>query len=534
MKIGVIDLLTDTLSSGWLERPYGTYFRRQLFSIAPQAVSVWCRQLGHDVHYATFYGQRDPLRLLPDDLDVVFVAAYTQASALAYALAKIYRKRKTLTVIGGPHAKSFPRDCKRFFDLVVEDCDKALVAEILSGHFDPPAVITSGRPLTDIPPVEERMPEIGIATFHRGKPTRVSVVPMLSSIGCPYNCNFCVDWNNDYVALPQERLKADLEYLSENWPSVIIGYHDPNFAVRFDETMDIIESVPAGRRNPYIMESSLSILKESRLPRLRETNCCYVAPGVESWADYSGKAGVGGKHGRDKLEQVLAHLEAISEFVGGLQANFVFGTDGDRGSEPVELTMEFVKRAPSVWPTFNIPTPYGGTPLYDQYYAEGRLLKSLPFAFYFNPFLAITPNNYHPIEYYDHMISMQAANASAGMLARRLRSPTTHAKVKFVMALRTAWSRRSLRRYQEIGKALASDTQFRLFHEGRTSVLPRFYHQLFEKRLGRYAELISRADRIPMLKGPAEQPPEVADAPAPNRLAPSRGLDPAPLGAVGS
>ena len=110
------------------------------------------------------FRQRDPKTLLPNDLDVVFISTYTQASALAYALAKLYRKEKTLTVIGGPHAKQFPEDCLRFFDIVVGDCDETLINEILR---DKPRnlFLTSGRTLTEIPGVEERMPEIRASTF---------------------------------------------------------------------------------------------------------------------------------------------------------------------------------------------------------------------------------------------------------------------------------------------------------------------------------------------------------------------------------
>jgi hypothetical protein len=72
----------------------------QRLSIGPQAVAVWCRQLGHEVTYTTYWGQRDPRSLLPSPLDVVFIATYTPSSALAYALAKLFRWEKTLTVIG--------------------------------------------------------------------------------------------------------------------------------------------------------------------------------------------------------------------------------------------------------------------------------------------------------------------------------------------------------------------------------------------------------------------------------------------------
>ena len=190
MKVGIIDILSDELSSTWGTKFYRFFFQRQYMSIMPQTIAVWCRQLGHKVHYCTFYGQKDPLHLLPDDLDVLFVASYTQASAMAYALAKVFRDRGTLTVIGGAHARSFPTDCLRFFDLVVRDCNKELVDDILRGHYDPPAVITSGRPLMDFPSVEERMPEIKIASFYNGRPSLTSIVPMLSSIGLSVHLQF--------------------------------------------------------------------------------------------------------------------------------------------------------------------------------------------------------------------------------------------------------------------------------------------------------------------------------------------------------
>lgn len=47
---------------------------------------------------------------------------------------------------------------------------------------------------------------------------------------------------------------------------------------------------------------------------------------------------------------------------------------------------------------------------------------------------------------------------------------------------------------------LRSDREFRTFHEGRSQVLPEFYHRMYERMLGSYAELISRKDRIPNLE----------------------------------
>jgi hypothetical protein len=122
--------------------------------------------------------------------------------------------------------------------------------------------------------------------------------------------------------LARDRVVADLRYIAEHLPNVHVVYHDPNFAVRFDEMMGIIEEVPAPRRSPYLMESSLSVLTPQRLSRLRTTHCVYVAPGVESWANYSSKAGVGDRTGREKLELVVDHFAQLREFVPSLQGQF--------------------------------------------------------------------------------------------------------------------------------------------------------------------------------------------------------------------
>src|SRR5262249_39643071 len=154
-----LELLVESVSQTWGERMYNLWYKKILASLTPQAVAVWCRQLGHQVYYATYYGQSDPKRLLPDQLDIVFIATYTQASALAYALSTLYRREQTVTVIGGPHAKAFPVDCLRFFDFVVRDCDKTLLMEILNGACNRHTILTSGRLLQDIPSVAERLPE---------------------------------------------------------------------------------------------------------------------------------------------------------------------------------------------------------------------------------------------------------------------------------------------------------------------------------------------------------------------------------------
>jgi hypothetical protein len=56
---------------------------------------------------------------MPNDLDLVFISAFTEAAALAYALSVRFRPSGVRTVLGRPHARSFRDDASRFFDAVV-------------------------------------------------------------------------------------------------------------------------------------------------------------------------------------------------------------------------------------------------------------------------------------------------------------------------------------------------------------------------------------------------------------------------------
>ena len=148
------------------------------------------------------------------------------------------------------------------------------------------------------------------------------------------------------MLLPLDQLEADMRYIFQHFPRVMIGLHDPNFAVKFEQVFDVLEKIPNRRRNNYTMETSLSILRGSRLERLKNMGNFYIIPGIESWTAYSNKVGAGSiTTPREKLDKVIEQFNIIRPYVTGIQANFIFGLDVDTGDEPIELTKEFASRA---------------------------------------------------------------------------------------------------------------------------------------------------------------------------------------------
>ena len=185
-------------------------------------------------------------------------------------------------------------------------------------------------------------------------------------------------------------------------------------------------------------------------------------------------------------------------YVTGIQANFIFGLDVDIGDEPIELTKEFASRVPFVMPNFNIPVPFGNTPLYERYLDEGRVLTAMPFTFYYMPYLVYTLKNYSPVAFYEKLIDMFAYISSGSMLLKRLKKAPAPFPSGYNL-VKTLGNRQMIGRLRNILNLLNTNKQFRAFHEHETDVLPEYYHRQYERLMGPYATLISRQERKPVL-----------------------------------
>lgn len=491
-RVGVLELIAATAAlHSWLRPSFWAEIaiKRQFYSVMPQAVAAWSRMRGHETHYATFCGVGRPEDLLPDDRNIVFLATPTQHSMLAYTLAAIFRARGARVVLAGPHARAYPEDCACHADIVVTDCDRQLVEDILAGRIGPGSIVASARPLADLPLVEEREPEIRAAAFVGGRQRRTTTISLLSSLGCPYACDFCSEWATPYAAFGTARMARELDVIAARYPGAVIGFHDPNFGVRFDQTMAALEARDPPRRNPFVMESTLSLLDPGRLARLRAAGCIAVAPGIESFADYSAKSRATRVSGAAKYAAVSAQIREIEAAIPNVQANLILGVDADAGDEPFSLARRFIAEHPKVWANVNIPIPFGRTPFAERVRREGRLVEALPFAFYTAPYLAMRPLHYDLDDYLARLSEVYADLVSLRLLARRLRLGGS-AFARIVVVARTAALRVEFAELTAFRTALREQPDMRRFYAGQSRRLPAFLRQRMRARLGRYAGLL--------------------------------------------
>ena len=89
LRIGIIDLVSRGPTRAWFARVMSA----NLAGIMPQVVGAWCRQEGHDVTFVCYTGFEDLGAELPDNADLVFIAAFTEAAQTAYAVSHLVRSR---------------------------------------------------------------------------------------------------------------------------------------------------------------------------------------------------------------------------------------------------------------------------------------------------------------------------------------------------------------------------------------------------------------------------------------------------------
>ncbi|MEP6688226.1 MAG: radical SAM protein, partial [Gemmatimonadales bacterium] len=396
-----------------------------LASIMPQVIGVWCEQEGHDVTLVCYTGMEDLLEELPSDLDVLFIGAFTQSAQLAYALSNLYRKKGAVTVLGGPHARCYPEDSRKYFDYVLGFTDRSVVADMLRDCQPnrPMGVhMAAATQPVELPTLRERW-KFAEATLKKA-PT-IKIVPMIGSLGCPYTCSFCIDSTVDYQPLGFDDLRDDLAFLLTKMKNPIVGWHDPNFGVRFDDYMEAVEAAAPPGRMRHIAESSLSLLAEPHLKRLRQNGFQAILPGIESWYDLGNKSKTRQK-GMDKVKQVADHVNMILRYIPYIQTNFVLGLDGDMGPEPFELTKTFIDLSPGAFPAYSLLSAFGrAAPMNLDYQRDGRVL---PFPFHFlnnNHAMNVRPKNYNWAEFYDGLIDVTSYSFSWRAIARRIPATPT-------------------------------------------------------------------------------------------------------------
>lgn len=483
LSIGIIDLVTKAPS----KTMWGRVMYANFASIMPQVVATWCEEQGHKVALVTYTGREDLLKELPEKVDFVFIGSFTEAALLSYALSSLFRTRGAVTAIGGPHARCYPQDAQKYFDYVLGFTDKALILEILrdcAQHRPMGLHLSADQHPGQLPSVSERWKFIE-QTLR--KAPLIKIVPLLGSLGCPYTCDFCIDSSVPYQPLDTDAMKDDLRFLLGKFKRPRVAWHDPNFGVCFDGCLDAIEQAVPPDRIDFIAESTLSLLSEKHVKRLKHNGFKALLPGIESWFDLGSKSRTGKTTGLYKVRKVSEHVNMILQYIPYVQTNHIVGLDGDEGPEPFELTKRFLDLTPGAFPAYSLLSAFGqAAPLNLEFQRSNRVLP-FPFHVLSNAQMNVRPRNYPWPEFYDRLIDLTKYSFSPRMILRRFvaNGEMIPRWLNVVRALSSRGSGR-IKYLTEIRRRLNTDRPFRRFFEQETTETPQFFVQQIRKDLGMF------------------------------------------------
>ncbi len=347
-----------------------------------------------------------------------------------------------------------------------------------------------------LPALAERWPFV--AQTLRKAPV-LKLVPMISSLGCPYTFAFCIDAAVPYQPFSFDVLKADLRFLRTRMPHPRVGWHDPNFGVRFDDCLDAIEdAVPPGSID-FAAESSLGLLTEPHVKRLQRNGFKALLPGVELWFGFGQKARCGNRTAEDRVTHVSDQINMIMRHVPYVQANFVLGLDCDEGDAPFALTKRFIDLTPGVFPGYSLLTAFGrAAPLNLELQRSNRVI---PFPFHFldnNHAMNVVPLHYGWREFYDHVIDLTQYSFSGRTMLKRLRANRTMLPrwLNVVRAISSEGSGRP-KQFRHLRQRLDTDPEIRAYLARESDHLPAFYADTVRRDLGNLCDVPGR-----MLRGP--------------------------------
>jgi radical SAM superfamily enzyme YgiQ (UPF0313 family) len=294
--------------------------------------------------------------------DLVGITFHTPSSAHAYAIADRFRARGTPVVLGGPHVTLLPDEAEQHADVVfigeVEDTWPRFLREFSEGRH-------TGRYLCHTRPSLVGVPQSRKDLFHR----RDGAGGILfATRGCPSRCEFC----SIVEMYPGGLRRRPVDEVAREYGSFsgkVIIFWDDNIAADIEYSKDLFRAITPYRKW-WSSQASIHAGRDDEFLELaRRSGCKQLFLGLESVSqrslDQAHKSFNRVSDYRDVVRNIQSHGIAV-------QAGVVFGFDDD-DTDVFADTLGFLEDAGVQNATFNILTPYPGTPLFRRLDDEGRI-----------------------------------------------------------------------------------------------------------------------------------------------------------------
>ena len=315
---------------------------------------------GWDVAHVDEEAEEIDWSLKPDLVGITF---HTPSANHAYELASRFRSRGVFVVMGGPHVTLLPEEAGRHADAIFVGEAEGLWEEFLRGfpagtfahvyqQAEAPSLHGSPMALKDL--------------YHRND--HLSGV-IFATRGCSNHCDFCaiaVMYRHGFRKRPVAEVAA--EYASFKGKRII--FWDDNIAADRQYAKELFRAI-APYRKWWSSQASIDAGNDDEfLHEAARSGCKQLFLGLESMSQPSLQEV---RKGFNRVDDYARVVDRIHSHSIAVQAGVVFGFDHDT-PEIFERTLDFLESAGIQNATFNILTPYPGTPMFQRLEAQGRIL----------------------------------------------------------------------------------------------------------------------------------------------------------------
>jgi radical SAM superfamily enzyme YgiQ (UPF0313 family) len=359
---------------------------------------------------------------LEHDCDLVGISFMTSNASRAYWLAREFKKRGKTVVLGGVHPTLLPDEALPYSDSVVIGEAEGVWAELLEDYKNGCLKKIYHNPRPDL---SKYVPK----DFSKiTKRHLFGLVPIMTSRGCPYHCDFCCVtdlFGKEIRHIPVDNVVRDIKesgrknfmFLDDN----IIGH--PSYAKELFAALKPLKI-------SWVGQSSISLLvKDDELLTLAvESGCKGLFIGLESVKEAQMSSLRKSFKSLEGLENGLKKIHKAGIFT---LASMIFGFDEDT-KEVFDDTVRFLVKNKVHTVAFNVLTPYPGTKTFQKMKEEGRLLTD-DWKYYDHSTVVFQPKNMSPYELMVGKIRAGKKFYSPWSILRRLPGNLRHPLVYLAM-----------------------------------------------------------------------------------------------------
>jgi len=297
------------------------------------------------------------------EVDVVGITFHTPSACHAYDIAAHFKLRNVCVVLGGPHVTLLPAEASQHADVIFVGEAEGLWEDFLRS-FKAGAYRRVYQQADEVS--LENIPMAHKALYHRRDYT--SGV-LFATRGCPHRCDFCTI----AVMYPHRLRKRPIAEVAAEYASFrgrVIIFWDDNLAGDMGYAKELFRAITPYRKWWSSQAGIQAGRDDEFLALAAQSGCKQLFLGLESISQLS-MAEV--NKGCNQVEEYSRIIARIHSHGIAVQAGVVFGFDHD-GPEIFSDTVDFLEATGIQNATFNILTPFPGTPLFRKLETEGRIL----------------------------------------------------------------------------------------------------------------------------------------------------------------